>query len=112
MAITILKIPIMEAKHTTDTAYRKLSQSARDVLEVMAAFYRQGHKELFDLDDIRGNAELGWREIADCFYELESRQFGRVESAGPDIRFVAFVPVLQSVGLNESFEIIDEEYYD
>lgn len=98
--ITQIRIPIAESvkDNTYNTRYRKLSERGQSVLRLMALVYKRNKRTTFDMNDFRGRGLGNWRRIRDTFYELESRQFGKVDQGYIGIEFDAFPPVLQSVG--------------
>ena len=98
--ITQIRIPITEGvkDNTYNTRYRKLSERGQSVFRLMALVYKRNNRTTFDMNDFRGRGLGNWRRIRDTFYELESRQFGKVDQGHVGIEFDAFPPVLQSIG--------------
>lgn len=98
--ITQIRIPINEGAkdNTYNTRYRRLSELGQRALRLMALIYDNSGRTTFDMNDFRGRGLGNWRRIRDTFYELESRQFGKIDQGVVGIEFDAFVPVLQSIG--------------
>lgn len=95
-----IKIPITEGvkDNTYSTRFRRLSERGQRVLRLMALIYKRSSRTTFDMNDFRGRGLGNWRRVRDTFYELESRQFGKVDQGYIGIEFDAFIPVLQSIG--------------
>ena len=98
--ITQVRIPISEGAkdNTYSIRYRRLSELGQRVLKLMALIYDKSGRAKFDMNDFRGRGLGNWRRMRDTFYELESRQFGKVNQGYIGIEFNAFIPVLQSAG--------------
>ena len=98
--ISQVRISINEGSkdNTYSTRYRRLSERGQSLIKLMALIYRKSGRTTFDMNDLRGRGLGNWRKIRDTFYELESRQFGKVSQGYIGIEFDAFTPVLQSIG--------------
>jgi len=98
--ITQVRITINEnaKRNTYSTRYRRLSERGQKVLKLMALIYNRSGRNTFDMNDFRGRGLGNWRRMRDTFYELESRQFGKVGQGYVGIEFNTFIPVLQSIG--------------
>ena len=98
--ITQVRIPITEGAkdHSYSTRFRRMSERGQSVLKLMALIHRRSDRTTFDMNDFRGRGLGNWRRMRDTFYELESRQFGKVNQGYVGIEFDAFIPVLQSIG--------------
>ena len=94
-----MKIPLHNRiKRTGQKSINKLSQRAFDLLQAMAKAHQLYDKTRFSLNDVRKmHGFVGWREVRDLFYELESRNMGKTSVGGSDITFTAFIPTLQNI---------------
>ena len=94
----VLRLPISESKHSIESAFGMLGKRSRSLLATVAGIYHRTNRNRVSLDDIRIIGGFGnWREILDSFFELESRQLGKVRSDGAEVEFTGFIPVLQSI---------------
>lgn len=94
----VLRLPISESKHSVESAFGMLGKRSRNLLVTIAGIYHQTNHNRVSLDDIRMIGGFGnWREILDSFFELESRQLGKVQSDGAEVEFTGFIPILQSI---------------
>ena len=95
-----IRIPIIEGSknNSYSTRYNRLSHRTQKILRIMGKVYKAISRRKFAVSDLRGRGLGTWREVADSFYELESRGFGAVRQGNLGPVFSAYPPVLQSMG--------------